>query len=141
PNWLEQYNVQQCNIPVPSHDFEFANMLDFLDIRPSSTKASGGTISIINFPQLCEKLMPLFEEKVGTSAIQDLSFSEFDNTYIFRLDDEEAVYNDIHDIAKLIFDDPPSVEKPLEIKAKGKLFDVLKNIFPIPRPEYGLSYI
>lgn len=141
PNWLEQYNVQQCKIPVPSHDFEFANLFDFLGIKPSSITTAGGTISIINFPQLCERLMPLFEEKVGTSVVQDLSFSECDNTYIFRLDDEEAVYDNIHDVAKLIFDDPPNVERPIEIKAKGKLFDVLKHIFPIPRPEYGLSYI
>lgn len=141
PDWLEQYGVRQCKILVPLYDFEFANLLDFLGVKPSSMKASGGTISIINFPQLCKRLMPLFEEKIGASVAQNLNFYECDNKYIFKLGDEEAVYDDIHDVARLIFDDPPSVEKPVEIKAKGKLFNVLKEIFPIPRPEYGLSYI
>ncbi len=141
PIWLEQYNFQKCNIPVPLHDFESANMFDFLGIKPVSIRASGGTISIINFSQLCEKLKPLFEEKVGASVVQNLSFYERDGTYVFKLDDEQVIYNDIHDVAKLIFDDPPTVDKPSEIKAYGKLSDVLKDIFPISRPEYGLSYI
>jgi hypothetical protein len=73
--------------------------------------------------------------------VQNLKFSERDETYAFRLDGEEAVYNDAHDVARLIFGDPPGIEKPTEIPAEGKLRDVLKAIFPIPRPEYGLSYI
>ena len=141
PDWFEQYRVQQCNIPVPIHDIEFSNLFEFLGIRPSFSKASGGTISIINFPQLCKKLMPLFEEKIGTCAVQNLNFSECDNNYTFRLDGEVAVYNDIHDVTKLIFGDPPGIDKPTEIPAQGKLLDLLKQIFPIPRPEYGLSYI
>jgi hypothetical protein len=141
PYWLEQYDVQRCNIPIPVYDLEFTGLLESLGLSPSFSKATGGTITIINFPQLCEKLMPLFEEKVGIPIVQNLKFSERDETYAFRLDGEEAVYNDAHDVARLIFGDPPGIEKPTEIPAEGKLRDVLKAIFPIPRPEYGLSYI
>ncbi|MEK7397356.1 MAG: GNAT family N-acetyltransferase [Candidatus Poribacteria bacterium] len=142
PYLLEQYDVQRCNIPIPVHDLEFTRLVESMGLSLSASHhATGGTITIINFPRLCEKLMPLFEEKVGVPVVQNLRFSERDETYAFRLDGEEAVYSDAHDVARLIFGDPPGIEKPTEIPAEGRLRDVLKAIFPIPRPEYGLSYI
>jgi hypothetical protein len=127
-------------VSIPAHDVEFKWLLDTIGLEPWNG-GTGGTITIINFPQLCMRLMPLFEEIIGTPTAQRLSFTERDGSYVIGLDGDEAVFNDAHDIARLIFGDPPGLEQPTKIPADGKLLEVIKAIFPVPRPEYGLSYI
>jgi hypothetical protein len=140
PQWLDEYNVHRCIVSIPAHDVEFKWLLDTIGLEPWNG-GTGGTITIINFPQLCMRLMPLFEEIIGTPTAQRLSFTERDGSYVIGLDGDEAVFNDAHDIARLIFGDPPGLEQPTKIPADGKLLEVIKAIFPVPRPEYGLSYI
>jgi hypothetical protein len=140
PQWLDEYNSHHCIVTMPAHDVEFKWLLDSMGLE-SWNGSTGGTITIINFPQLCMRLMPLFEEIIGTPTAQKLSFTERDGSCVIGFDGDEAVFNDAHDVARLIFGDPPGLEQPTNIPADGKLLDVIKAIFPVPRPEYGLSYI
>jgi hypothetical protein len=140
PQWIEEFSVSGCSVTVPTFDRELKWLLDSMGLE-SSYRATGGTMVIINFPQLCMRLMPLFEELIGTSTAQALSFSERDGSCVIGFDGDEVVFDDAHDIVRVIFGDPPGLEKPTNIPAQGKLLDVIKAIFPVPRPEYGLSYI
>ncbi len=99
-----------------------------------------------------KKLVPMFEEIVGKEIAQRLTFMERDGSYIIGLDGEEALFDDIHDVARLLFGSPPGYSKQTDFKVllrgsdtavptRSNLCTVLKTIFPIPRPEYGLSYI
>ena len=85
--------------------------------------------------------MPMFEEIVGRETARRLTFWEQSGLYGISLDGDEVILDDAHDVARLIFGNPAGRDEHTEISAPGKLRDVLEAIFPIPRPEYGLSFI
>ncbi len=135
-----EFSADKVNISVPIHDTELACMLDSIGIKADYTSTSG-TISILNFESLCKKLVPLFEEIVGSDIAKRLKFIEIRGSYMISLDDEEIKINDIHDLARLIFGKPLDKNISTELTIKGELKNILESIFPIPRPEYGLNYI
>lgn len=138
--WYKDLESSNMFLSVPEYDKEFSVMLDTIGAK-AKYASTGGTITILDFPRLCERMRPLFEEIVGRKVARSLNFSEKDGAYYISLDDNQVVINDSHDIARLIFGNPPDRNEHTEIKAPGKLGEVLESIFPIPRPEYGLSYI
>jgi len=140
PQWFEEFGIDRCVVPVNLHDIEFNQIFHSMGIE-TTYGTTGGTILIINFPQMCERLRPLFEEKIGSQIANALTFSERDGKYVIGLDGDEMTIDDPHDLARIIFGDPPGLETPTKIEAEGKLLEAVKAIFPIPRPEYGLSYI
>lgn len=139
--WFEEFDVPFFSAPVPARDMEFMVLLNSIGAEIMSYSSTGGTITILNFPSLCRKLMPMFEEIVGRETAQELAFEERDGLYAIQLRDHEMVLDDAHDVARLIFGNPAGCDERTEISAQGKLRDVLEAIFPIPRPEYGLSFI
>lgn len=138
--WFEEFDVPSISVPVPAHDAEFRVLLDSIGAKASYGSA-GGTITILHFPRLCRKLMPVFEEMVGRETAQKLTFQERDGLYAIGLDGDEMVLDDAHDVARLIFGNPAGRDERTEISAQSKLHEALEAIFSIPRPEYGLSYI
>lgn len=138
--WCEEFDVPGIGVLVPTHDVEFSRLLDSIGAKGTYAN-TGGTITILHFPRLCRKLKPMFEEIVGRETTRRLIFQERDGLYVIRLDNDEVVLDDAHDVARLIFGNPARRAERTEISAQGKLREVLEAIFPIPRPEYGLSYI
>jgi len=132
--------LQGIGIPVPMYDFELRNLLDSIGAEAKYDN-TGGTITILHFPRLCSKLRPVFEEIVGCMTARKLTFQEQDGLYKIGLDSDEIVLDDAQDAARLIFGDPAGRDERTEISAQGELRDVIEAIFPIPRPEYGLSFI
>ena len=138
--WCEELHVQGVEVPVPAHDLELVGMLDSIGAG-ARYDSTGGTIAVIRYPALCRKLMPMFEECVGRRTAGRLNFQERDGGYVISLDSDEVVFDDVHDVARLIFGNPAGHDERTEITAQGALRDVLEIIFPVPRPEYGLNYI
>ena len=138
--WFRESDVLTFSATVSAHDVEFANLLDSMEAKVSYS-STGGTIIILNFSSLCKKMMPMFQEIVGRKTAQKLTFQEQNGSYIISLGDDRMVLNDAHDAARLIFGNPPDRDERTEMTARGELREVLEAIFPIPRPEYGLSYI
>ncbi len=140
PAWLNELEVPTFGATVSMHDMEFAGLLDSVGAKPGYA-STNGTIVILNFPRLCKRMVPMFEEIVGREIAHKLTFQERDGSYIIGLDGDEIVLDNAHDAARLIFGDPPDRDERTEIPIQGKLGEALKAIFPIPRPELGLSYI
>lgn len=140
PTWFGEFETEFAHIGIPEHDIEFADLLDSAG-ELAGYGCTGGTIVILDFPRLCQRMMPMFEEIVGRETAQKLTFQEKDGSCIITLGDDSIVFDDAHDVARLVFGNPPDRDEKTEIPAQGKLGEVLKSIFPIPRPEYGLSYI
>ena len=134
-----ELGIPNITIPVSLHDIELARLLDSKGLEPGYS-STGGTITIINFPQLCKKLMPLFEEIIGSMA-KCLSFDYQEGVYKIYFNGDNTIFDDAHDVARLIFGYPPDINEHNEFSTNGELIKILKTIFPIPRPEYGLSYI
>ena len=139
--WLEESGDPFFLASVPPHDVEFMGLLDSIGAEIMGYGNSGGTITILDFPGLCSKLTPMFEEIVGRETARKLKFDEKNGQYYIGLDDDKMVLDDAHDLVRLIFGDPADRDEHTEISAQGELRDVLEAIFPIPRPAYGLSYI
>ncbi|MFC1715254.1 GNAT family N-acetyltransferase [Candidatus Poribacteria bacterium] len=140
PAWFGELNVPTLGATVPMHDTEFAGLINSTGAEVSYD-STGGTIAILNFPRLCRRMVPMFEEIVGRETVHKLTFQERNGSYIIGLDGDELVLDNAHDAARLIFGDPPDRDERTEISVQGELGEVLEAIFPIPRPEYGLSYI
>lgn len=140
-SWFQVFDVPFFAPPVPAHDVEFIDLLDSIGAELTGYGNSGGTITILDFPRLCSRLMPMFEEVVGRRTVQKLTFDQQDGLYYVRLGDDEMALDDAHDVARLIFGNPGDRDERTEITAQGELHEVLEAIFPIPRPAYGLSYI
>lgn len=139
-NLLDELGIDGMGISIPIHDAEMIRLFESAGAK-ASYSSTDGTISIINFSAMCKKLKPIFEEIVGTTTAQSLTFNERNGLYIFGMDGDEMAFDDIHDVARLIFGNPPDRDERTELSCQGKLREVLEAIFPIPRPEYGLSYI
>ena len=137
----EEFNIQSIGVPVPAHDAEFSLLLDSIGAEVVNQKSTSGTIVILHFPRLCSKLKPMFEEIVGSKISRKLTFQERNGSYAISLDGDDMVLDNAHDAARLIFGNPADRDEQTEISAQGKLREVIGTIFPIPRPEYGLSYI
>ena len=136
----EEFGAPTIGVSVPRHDIEFAVLLDSVAGEPRYGN-TGGTITILNFPQLCNKMRPLFEELVGQEIAQELVFEEQDGVYSVSLHDDRIVFDSSHDVARLIFGNPAGQDEQTEIPRQGKLSAILETIFPVSRPEYGLNYI
>jgi len=136
---LSELRVKRLSLSVPSHDEELSARLKRAGLTPSLDH-TGGTISILHFSRLCDRLRPLFEERVGKLIADRLSFEEQDGTYFIAIGEEEWSLSDVHDVARLIFGAPPGWE-PASPILEEEFIEVLHTIFPIPRPEYGLSYL
>lgn len=167
---LSELRAKRLSLTVPSHDEELSTRLKRAGLTPS-LGPTGGTISIIHFARLCARLRPLFEERVGKPVADRLSFEKQDGAYLIALGGKEWILSDVHDVARLIFGAPPGAKPPSPIISENlpqrhrehrelqdpflrfslcspclrgeseALREALHAIFPIPRPEYGLSYI
>jgi hypothetical protein len=138
--WCEDFKVPGISITVPAHDLELSLMLDSIGAE-AKYGSTGGTITILHFPRLCRKLMPMFQEILGSKTAGKLNFQDQNGAYTISLDDNKIEFDDARHIARLIFGNPAGRDERTEINAQGQLLDVLESIFPIPRPEYGLSFI
>jgi len=138
--WCQEFESPLMGALVPQHDLVFQNLLDSTgaEIHYGNT---GGTISILHFPRLCRKLKPMFEEIIGSDLADKLTFQMRNGSYIVGLDGQEVVIDNANDVARLVFGNPAGRDEKTVINAEGQLCKVLEAIFPVPRPEYGLSYI
>jgi hypothetical protein len=85
----------------------------------------------VNFEQLMDRLYPWFEQSGSPEAVER-SFMEHAGQCVLTLSEEGIALSPINAV-KLIFDTTPTVD--LEIP------ELLTTGFPIPLPEYGISYI
>ena len=138
--WFREFDAPVFSFKVSAHDVEFAALLDSIGAE-AGYDCTDGTIIILNFPRLCRKMTPMFQEIVGWKTAQKLTFQEQSGSYIISLGDDRMALDNAHDAARLIFGNPPDRDERTEISAQGELREALGAIFPIPRPEYGLSYI
>ena len=139
-SWCDRFGLPCIDIPVPMHDAELIGMLDAAGAE-ASHHSTGGTIIVLDFVRLCSKLVPLFEEIIGRCMASRLSFREDNGSCTIALEDEQVVFDSAHDVARLVFGNPADRDEQTQLPTQGRLAEALSQIFPVARPEYGLSYI
>lgn len=89
-----------------------------------------GTIKILNFERLMEKLKPYFAQYIDKEVMKKIIFKEDRGSYIFEIGNELLRVNDMDTLTKLIFGDKG--QKNYEINIPSTLSSFINSVFPIP---------
>lgn len=135
PLLFDKYALHALFFPIPFEDSEFANLIQDKGVYSSVTPIAG-TVRLLNFQRLIDRLRPYFREKLGDLE-QDLRFEEEGEVYRIGLKDEEIVIKGRREMTWTILSRPGGFPLP----GKGKLAEVLREVFPIPFVWYGINYI
>jgi hypothetical protein len=128
---------------VPGHDVLFRDLCAAAAGLTGTPASMPGTVKLVNFPQLLERMRPLWEELLGVRRAAFLEFwQRGDDEYGIRLGAGELVLNR-DDATRLLFGAPDGVERRLldGRRGGGELADALATILPLPCPWYGLNYV
>ncbi len=90
-----------------------------------------GTLLLLNFPQLMERLRPLFETRIGQERSRGMRFTQDGERFVFGVPGQERTITGRRAAAEFLFGNP-HVMRP-----EG----VLSRLFPVPTLWYGLNYI
>lgn len=135
PILFEKYQLQALSFPIPCEDGEFARRIQDKGVY-SSVVPIAGTVRLLNFPRLMERLRPLFRERLGEME-RDLRFEEEGEEFKISLKGEELVIKGRRAMTWTILSRPGGYEIP----GQGELADALRKVFPIPFVWYGINYI
>ena len=102
----------------------------------------GGTLRVLNFKQLMERLMPYFSARLGDKQAKQLVFNVkqgtdpagLDTTFEISLGNESVSINGYAEIARLIFGSHDREFRPAPSH-------FISRIFPLPALWYGLNYV
>jgi len=136
-----KYDLQELNLFVPLHDAELIYLLDEKEIEFTCSHSPLGTVKIVNFPRLMEKLHPYLEGRLNKNEMGLLQFEQKNGSprgedeFTIRFGKEELV---IKEIEHLVFGTSEK-EKP-EIKGE-RLSNIIGRSFPIPLVWPGLNYV
>lgn len=101
--------------------------------------ATPGTVKLIHFTQLMERLRPYWKEVLGPRDAARLSFAQQGDEYRFRFDTHELVA-DRDTTTQLLFGTLKGEERQ-ELAGPDALTQTLQQILPLPCLWYGLNYV
>ena len=139
PAVMRHCSVGALGWQVPGHDVLF-RALCAADAGLVGTPATfPGTIKIINFPQLMERLRPRWEELLGMERAARLFFHQRNNDFTVRFGDDELAWD--RDTMTRLLLGVPYGEEPPKIETSDVLAEALAAILPLPCLWYGLNYV
>ncbi len=136
PQILRRYDLEELRFQVQRHDEPLQGLCASYGLTGTPVPASG-TVKVVNFPQLMQRLRPRWVELLGPSDAARLGFWQRDGGYGFRFGDEEMV-TDRDTTTRLLFG---TVDRAEPNPASGALREALDAILPIPTLWYGLNYV
>lgn len=136
--------AQLCSVhwEVPRHDQLFVSLCTQAGLEgcPQSTR---GTLRLLHFPRLMERLRPYWQESLGMDEAAKLSFHQQNGECCFRYGEQELIVS--RNIAtNLLFGSVNGEEWEAlsETGAQQAMWTALfKRIFPLPCLRYGLNYV
>jgi len=135
PHLFERYRLAGFVWPVPYEDKDLAKLVQDKGVSTTIIPIDG-TVRILNFPRLMERMRPYFRERIGKEA-DKMKFEERDGKYLVLLGEEEFVMEDRRSMTWTILSRPGGYK----IEGEGKLRNYLRKILPIPFIWYGINYI
>ncbi|MCZ6633186.1 MAG: GNAT family N-acetyltransferase [bacterium] len=135
---VKDQGLQGMDLHVMGHDRLFGDVLRErgLEGKPVSTS---GTMLVIHFAQLMERMRPYFEEVLGEAA-KGLVFEEQGDQMIFGYGGDRVVAENRGTAAQIIFGTLDDAEARL-LDAGGQAGEVLRKVFPIPGLWCGVNYV
>lgn len=137
PHILRRGGLTSLNFQVMRHDALMRSLCEQAGLQ-GSPSATPGTVTLIHFPQLMERLRPRFAEILGARTASQLRFAQEEERYLFAVGGEEFV-TDRADAARRLFG--TTEEQPSAQNLPGALGEALRAILPLPTLWYGINYV
>lgn len=135
---MAQLNTAGISGYVTWFDNDMLRALEEYEIKMEASNYPG-TMRIINFTQLMQKLKPLYAQE---KKLDNIEFCESDGKYIIRSGRLELVIENDKTMHDLFLGNGKELLETEHITGDDALFDMLKLILPIPVPyPYNLNYI
>ena len=137
--YLDEYGVDSIRVTCLDEDLEMVALVAEAgwESEPSSFH---GTLGVADPRAFWDACTPLFEERVGAERLSKLSF-ETDGQLRFACEVEEPLPDGWTGFTQLVFMAAHEREElGLILKADSELARILRCLFPLPLPEYGLNY-
>jgi GNAT superfamily N-acetyltransferase len=122
-------NIHSVKLHLQHDDASLRRILEEAGAQTKPDIMEGGTVLIVNFPQLLGRLTPAFERRAGTREASRLAFRRNEERYCFSDGSATYVFNAV-ETAQAIFGHPET--QPFS--------GVLAEIFPIQIPSFGINY-
>lgn len=123
-----------------SNKYELENIEHYVHIKNSKNQFEGydkreldyldGTLKIINYEQLCEKLRTYFNQYIEDNILSNIQFKQNDGKYSIKYkDEEELVISDVDKLNKLFFG--YSEDDYKDLSHLNNICSFAKKVFPI----------
>ena len=132
PLLMQRLGAKTVKLRLQQGDVVLRTQLERLgaDMQPVPTR---GTLLLLRFPELMERLRPLWEQRIGAARARALSFRTYGEDLVFA-DGPSECRADIAQATAMIFGHP---EAPPAAGGSG----VWADVFPAPTLWYGLNYV
>ena len=139
PEIVKQYNRQSAVLHILGMDALMQNLLseNRIELQPGH---SWGTVQIVNFPQLMNRMRPYFEEILGAAEANRFEFTAEDGMYQIRYGVDVLTIPDRGELAHLIFGTCEEMVSD-RLGGEGKTAALMREVLPIPAIWYGINYI
>jgi hypothetical protein len=112
--------------------------LEARGLRPAAEPGLCGTVRLVNFPQLMERIRPLLVERAGRRAA-GVQASAADGKLALSLGAERLEMSET-DACSVVFGTRDRSERKL-LEGRGELGRVLAAALPLELPWYGYNYV
>ncbi len=129
----------ELSLHVSGWDGPTRELLCARGLAPSPANSSG-TVMIVNFVQFMERMRPYFEELLGLREARGLVFAQDGGRMVFAYGADQVVAQNAGEAAQVIFGTLEGAEERL-LREGGRAGEVLRKIFPLPAPWYGINYV
>lgn len=135
---VQRYDLEELGVHILGCDVLLKSLLEERGFQPRPSDAAG-TVRIVNFPQLMERMCPYFEEIIGYKRAGRLRFLKDGRRFLVTYGADQVVIPDRSEAAQLLFGNR---EGPAErLPAGGGVSTLLREVLPIPTPWYGINFV
>jgi GNAT superfamily N-acetyltransferase len=138
PAVYRRYVAHNLGWQVSHHDALFRDLCAAAGL-PGTSVGVPGTVKLVNFPQLMERMRAYWEEVLGTRAATCLAFAQHGDEYVIRFGTDELVLNR-DDATRLLFGTIDGAQAQ-RLPGCGELTEALGKILPLPCLWYGMNYV
>jgi len=139
PLILAHYKIEKLTVHVLGSDTGLQALLNERGIAATPGPGSG-TVRIVNFPQLMERMRPYLAEALGSEMARRLSFAEESDRFLFMFGSDRAEIKNPGDLVRLLFGTPDNSDAGI-IREDHPVMRALRPALPFPALWYGISYV
>ncbi len=107
---------------------------------PAEPAPFSGTLLVINFVQLMERMRPLLAERLGAATARQLSFHAATDHFTIAKGEESITLSGRGDLALYLFGSPND-DEAIAPAGSPALAAQLRQALPLPALWYGVSYV